>query len=236
MILLTDIAKAFHKNPVLRGLTLEVRPGELVGLIGPNGAGKSTALKILTGQLLPDAGVARVGGHDLRAEPIPARRQLGYVPQDAGVEPFLTGEEVLRFVATLRGVEPEPIATELLEKFSLSDARRRLTREYSEGMQRRLAIAAALIGDPRALVLDESLNGLDPRGARLMKEALEERRAAGTAILMTGHFLETMERVCTRVALLHDGKIAADISRAEMEQLARDGRSLEDVFLEVTAP
>lgn len=234
MIRLEDVHKSFHGTRVLDGLSLEVGPGELVGLIGPNGAGKSTALRIVTGQLLPDSGRASIAGADLRAAPVQARRALGYVPQDAGVEPFLTGEEVLRFVAEVRGVEPRPIVDELLERFQLSDARRRLTREYSEGMQRRLAIAAALIGDVKALILDESLNGLDPRGANLVKEVLARRLEAGTAILITGHFLETMERLCTRVALLHEGRIAVDLGTEDLAQLAGEGRTLEQVFLDVT--
>ncbi len=234
MIRLTDIHKSFHRVTVLDGLNLSVVGGEMVGLIGPNGAGKSTALRIATGQLLPDSGSAALGGADLQNAPLEARRQLGYVPQDAGVEPFLTGEEVLHFAAEIRGVKPDPIVGELLERFSLTHARRRLTREYSEGMQRRLAIAAALLGEPPALIMDESFNGLDPRGARLMREVLEARRAAGAAILLTGHFLETIQKICTRVALLHKGRIAIDIGREEMQALEAKGRSLEDVFLEAT--
>lgn len=229
-ITLVDVRKKFHKNEVLRGLTLTVEPGEMVGLIGPNGAGKSTALRIVTGQLLADSGTASIAGADLQTQPLKARQSLGYVPQDAGVEPFLTGEEVLKFVAEIRGAQPD--IAELLERFSLTDARHRLTREYSEGMQRRLAIASALIGDPPVLILDESLNGLDPRGARLLKETLEERRAAGTAILLTGHYLETMEQLCTRVALLHKGQIARTMTREELEA---SPSSLEDIFLEVTS-
>ena len=235
MIELLDVTKSFHRTAVLRGVTLKVAPGELVGLIGPNGAGKSTALRILTGQLVADAGVARIDGHDLTKEPLEARRALGYVPQDGGVEPFLTGEEVLRFVAELRGVAPDPLVSELLGAFSLTSAAHRLTREYSEGMGRRLALAAAFVGSPPALVLDESLNGLDPRGARLVRDALEERRKLGTAVLITGHVLETFEKMCTRVALLHDGRIALDLTRHDIDDLTIRGRTLEDVFLEATA-
>ncbi|MFT7621423.1 MAG: ABC-2 type transport system ATP-binding protein [Myxococcota bacterium] len=235
MIQLTDVTKSFYGNQVLKGLSLEVGPGELVGLIGPNGAGKSTALRIVTGQLMPDSGTASIGGADLQSDPLTARRFLGYVPQDGGVEPFLTGEEVLRFVAELRGVPADPLVDELLDRFALSAAKKRLAREYSEGMQRRLAFAAALIGDVRALILDESLNGLDPRGVRIVREAVEERRAAGTAVLLTGHFLATMERLCTRIALLHGGRIVQDLSRQELDGLEGQGRTLEDVFLEGTA-
>ncbi len=235
MIRIENVSKAFYNTSVLDGFSLSVDPGELVGLIGPNGAGKSTALRIATGQLLPDRGTASIAGHDLQVAPLEARRVLGYVPQDGGVEPFLTGEEVLEFVAELRGVSPDPVVGELLERFSLTAARKRLTREYSEGMQRRLAFAAAMIGDVRALILDESLNGLDPRGVRLVREAIEDRRARGAAVLLTGHFLATMERVCTRVALLHQGKIVLDLPKAELDSLEANNRTLEDIFLEATA-
>lgn len=236
MIVLDDVHKSFHKTPVLRGLDLRVESGQMVGLIGANGAGKSTALRILTGQLLADSGSASLGGHDIARDPLQARGQLGYVPQEGGVEPFLTGEEVLRFVAEIRGVPGDPIIGKLLSDFGLSDAKHRLTREYSEGMGRRLALAAAFLGDPPALVLDESLNGLDPRGARLVREALERRRQAGAAILITGHVLETLERMCTRVALLDQGRIAVDLDQAAIRGLAGQGRTLEDVFLEATEP
>jgi len=236
VIELTDVRKSFHSNEVLSGLSLSVDPGELVGLIGPNGAGKSTALRVLTGQLLPDAGRASLGGHDVQSHPLEARQALGYVPQDGGLEPFLTGEEVLRFVADVRGVaDAGPKIDDLLSQFALSDARHRLTREYSEGMGRRLAIAAALLPEPPALILDESLNGLDPRGARLVKAALRSRRDAGAAILMTGHFLETMESLCSRVLLLHRGRIAENLDSEKLAALRGQGRTLEDVFLEATA-
>jgi len=234
MIRFNNIHKAFHKNAVLNGLTLEVNPGELVGLIGPNGAGKSTALRIVTGEMMPGQGAVSVGGHDLQTEPLKARQQLGYVPQDSGVEPFLTGEEVLKFVADIRGVPSAPGVETLLEQFDLTAAAHRLTREYSEGMARRLAVAASFIGDPKALVLDESLNGLDPRGARLVRERLEARREAGAAILITGHVLATMETLCTRVALLHQGTIVLDVDREEIIALKSRGRTLEDVYLEAT--
>ena len=236
MIELGDVHKSFHGNHVLRGLSFKIAPGELVGLIGPNGAGKSTALSIVTGQLLADSGVASLGGHDIVQQPLLARKSLGYVPQESGVEPFLTGEEVLQFVANLREVEDASAQIEqLLSQFSLLDARRRLTREYSEGMTRRLAIAAALLPGPPALIFDESLNGLDPRGARLVRGALRDRAAAGAAILITGHVLETMERLCTRILLLHEGRITRDISEAELTECRETGVGLEQLYLDSTA-
>lgn len=232
MIELSKVTKSFNRLAVLQGVDLKVQPGEVVGLIGPNGAGKSTALRVLVGELLPDEGSASVGGSDLQTEPLKARAQMGFVPQDSGVEPFLTGEEVLRFVAQIRGLDPDPQVDELLTQFDLQDARRRLTREYSDGMARRLAIASAFVGNPPALILDESLNGLDPRGAKIVRDNLEERRQAGAAILITGHVLETMEALCTRIALLHGGRIVLNLTAQEIVQ---SGQSLEALYLENTA-
>jgi len=232
-----NVHKSFHGNHVLQGLSFQIGGGELVGLIGPNGAGKSTALGIATGQLLADEGQAELGGFDIVSHPIDARSALGYVPQESGVEPFLTGEEVLYFVANLRGVDDAASKIDsLLTQFSLHEARHRLTREYSEGMGRRLAIAAALLADPPALIFDESLNGLDPRGARLVRAALQERAAAGSAVLITGHVLETMERLCSRILLLHNGRIVRDIGSAELQDYHGSGMSLEQVYLDSTKP
>ncbi len=236
MIIFDSVTKAFSRAPVLRGFTLSVRAGELVGVIGKNGAGKSTALKVLTGQLVPDSGHVSLGGYDVHRDPERARAVLGYVPQDGELEPFLTGEEVLEYVAAVRGVpSPGPRIDALLTGFEIAGARRRLTREYSEGMARRLSLAAALIGEPPVLVLDEPLNGLDPRGVRLVRDTLIERQRAGTAVLVTGHFLETLERICSRVVLVNDGVIARDLDRAALDELSAAGRSLEDLFLEVVS-
>ena len=235
MIELCEVRKAFHRTSVLQGLNLTVHAGELVGLIGPNGAGKSTALRILTGQLLPDAGEVRISGHDLATQPLEARQCLGYVPQETDIEPFLTGAEVLAFVADVRGVDKDPIVSTLLEEFGLSEASHRLTREYSEGMLRRLAIASALIGEPPVLVFDESLNGLDPRGARFVRERMEAQRDRGAAVLLTGHVLETLERICTRVVLLDQGAVALEVSREQLQEHLAQGRTLEDLYLAATA-
>lgn len=232
MIRFSDVSKAFHRRTVLDRFSLQVEPGQIVGLIGRNGAGKSTALRVLTGQLLPDGGSVSVGGHDVSRAPLEARRLLGYVPQGGELEPFLTGYEVLELVASLRGAPVSEVAP-LLERFELTAAKDRLTREYSEGMTRRLALAAALVGSPPALVLDEPLNGLDPKGVRLVRATLLERAAQGAAVLVTGHFLETLERISSRVVLIEAGTVARDLDRAALDALGAAGRTLEDVFLEV---
>jgi len=234
VVRLDNITKAFHGETVLDGVSLTVSAGELVGLIGPNGAGKSTALRILTGQLLPDSGTVALGGFDLAQSPLEARKALGYVPQEPEIEPFLTGREVLQFVADIREETSDSVVSTSLEEFGLASAAHRLTREYSEGMLRRLAIAAALIGQPSVLVFDESLNGLDPRGARFVRERMEAEQARGAAILLTGHVLETLQRVCSRVVMLHNGNVVLEVTREELNTNLAQGLSLEDLYLRAT--
>jgi len=232
------LEKAFRQTVAVAGVSFAADAGELVGLIGPNGAGKSTTVKILTGQLLADAGAVEVGGVDIALDPMAAKRLTGYVPQDVELYPFLTGRELLELVAAIRGVpdaEAGPAIDALLARFRLTPAAHRMTREYSEGMQRKLAICAALIGGPKLLVLDESLNGLDPRAAAEVKAVLKEELARGTAILLVSHILDVLERLCTRVVLIDGGKVVGTLDRQALEAMTRAGTTLEDYFIANTA-
>jgi ABC-2 type transport system ATP-binding protein len=231
------LAKSFRNVKAVAGLDFEVAAGELVGLIGPNGAGKSTTVKILTGQLLADAGQVLVHGEDVLRDPLAARRAIGYVPQELALYPFLTGLELLQFVAEVREI-PGDIARDriaaLLQRFGLVDAQHRMTREYSEGMARKLSICAALVGAPPLLVLDESLNGLDPRAAAEVKAVLTEELARGTAIILVSHILDILERLCHRIVLIDGGRAVARLSRPELDALRQSGVSLEDFFIQNT--
>ncbi|MGM0578762.1 MAG: ABC transporter ATP-binding protein [Myxococcota bacterium] len=232
------LTKHYRATVALDGLDFDLQGGELLGLIGPNGAGKSTASRIITGQLLPDAGEVLVAGHRVDREPMEARRLTGYVPQDLTLYPFLTGREILEFVSDVRGLprdEAAALADRLLTRFALADDQHRLAREYSEGMARKLSIAAALVGDPALLVLDESLNGLDPRAAAEVKDVLRERVDAGAAVVLVSHQLEVLERLCTRVVLVDRGRLRADLSRGDLDAMAGRGETLEGFFLEHTA-
>ncbi|MCB9728478.1 MAG: ABC transporter ATP-binding protein [Deltaproteobacteria bacterium] len=234
----SGLRKGYRATLAVADVGFEVAAGELCGVIGPNGAGKSTTARILTGQLLPDAGEVRVDGHRIDQEPLTARRLTGYVPQELSLYPFLTGRETLRFVGTVRGLdasELEHAVDALLERLGLVAAQHRLAREYSEGMARKLAIGCALLGDPPLLVLDESLNGLDPRAAAELKTVLRERVAAGTTVLLVSHELDVLERLCTSVVLIDRGKVVATLDRTGLDALGRAGSSLEAFFLEHTA-
>ncbi len=233
------LVKRFRRVEAVSGLDLEIAPGELVGLIGPNGAGKSTTVKVATGQLVADAGEVQVAGVDVGRAPIEALRRTGYVPQRVHLFPFLTGREVLEFVAAARGI-PEATASarmeELLARFHLTDAQHRLTREYSDGMARKLAVAAALLDEPPLLVLDEALTGLDPRAVAEVKEVLAERRARGAAVLVVSHLLDSLERIASRVVLIDHGKTQATLNRADLDAMAARGETLERFFLAHTGP
>jgi len=231
------LVKSFRSVKAVAGVDFDVGAGELVGLIGPNGAGKSTTMKILTGQLLADEGKVLIRGEDVLHDPMAARHAIGYVPQELHLHPFLTGRELLDFVAEVRGIENK-LAKEridaLLHRFGLAAAQHRMTREYSEGMSRKLAICSALVGAPPLLVLDESLNGLDPRASAEVKAVLTDELARGTAIVLVSHILDILERLCHRIVLIDEGRVVARISRLELDALHARGGTLEDFFIQNT--
>jgi ABC-2 type transport system ATP-binding protein len=203
MIAAHALTKRFRRTIGVDSLSLEVGPGEIVALVGPNGAGKSTALRLLCGQLLPDAGRVSVAGVDLLREPLAAKRHIGYVAQEPTLYPYLTGEEVLRFIARVRRAGSLDAA---IAACDLGPALRRLTREYSFGMQKRLAFAAAIASAPPVLLLDEIFAGLDPGAVDRFASLLRNERARGAAILFSGHELETVAAIATRVVLLVAGR------------------------------
>lgn len=234
----SGLNKTYGRLRAVDDLALRVQPGEWVGLIGPNGAGKSTTVQMITGQLIADSGSIRVAGHEIATDALEARRHTGYVPQRLELYPFLTGREVLEFVARARGLSPQEGVERgqaLLERFGLQDHQDRLTREYSGGMARKLAVATALIGDPALLVLDEVLTGLDPRAAAEVKETLRERVDAGGSVLMVTHALDTLERLADRVLLLNQGKVIGSVDRPTMDGWRSSGDSLEGYFLARTS-
>lgn len=231
------LRKAYRATLAVEDASFEVAPGELCGVIGPNGAGKSTIARMLTGQILPDAGEVSIDGHRIDREPLVARRLTGYVPQELSLYPFLTGRETLAFVGAVRGLaRPELDATldALLARLGLTAAQHRMAREYSEGMARKLAIGCALLGDPPLLVLDESLNGLDPRAAAELKEVLRERVAGGATVLLVSHELDVLERLCTSIVLIDGGRVTDTLDRPALDAMRAQGRSLEAFFLERT--
>lgn len=208
MIEVEGVRKVYGRTVAVDGVSFTVAPGELVGLIGRNGAGKTTLLRMLAGQLLPTAGRLRVGGADVVADPAAARERLGYVPEVVELWDYLTARELLEFVVDVRG---RGEVADGLRVANLGEDADRLIREYSQGMRRRVALAAALVSAPPAVVLDEALNGLDPPSAAGIKEELRRARDAGAAILLSTHVTETLERLADRVIRLDRGRVVADL-------------------------
>ncbi len=233
-----DLEKRFGGFRVLKGISLDVERGELFGFLGPNGAGKTTTIRILTGLLLPTAGTVEVAGWDVVRDPYEVKRRIGYVPDRAFLYDKLTGGELLEFVGHLHRMRPEAVRREaepLLERFGLAGWSNELVEAYSHGMRQKLALVAALLHRPDVVVIDEPMVGLDPRSARVVKELLRELAARGQTVFLSTHSLEVAEELCTRVAILQEGRVVA---RGTLDELRRQARqeagSLESIFLRLT--
>jgi ABC-2 type transport system ATP-binding protein len=238
MIRLEGLTKRYGTFTAVNGIDLHVPRGELFGFLGPNGAGKTTTLRMIAGILRPTAGRILLGGVDLIAEPMRAKAILGFIPDRPFVYEKLTGGEFLRFVAGLYGQDGDHVERridELLEVFELSAWRDELVESYSHGMRQKLIISSALVHRPELIVVDEPMVGLDPRGARLLKDIFKEFTARGGTVLMSTHTLEVAEAMCDRIAIIQSGNIVARGTMAEMrEQTASGDASLEDLFLRLT--
>jgi ABC-2 type transport system ATP-binding protein len=236
MIEAIGLYKSYGDTLAVKGVDLQVWPGEIFGFLGPNGAGKTTTIKMLIGLLRPTTGIARIGGHDIQRNPIAAKRLIGYVPDQPYLPEKLTAREYLEFTAGLYQLDSASArrrGEELLRLFGLEDRGDELVGGYSHGMRQKTALAGALLHNPKAFFLDEPTVGLDPRSARLIKDILREVADRGTSVFMSTHILEIAERMCDRVAIISDGQV---IATGTMDQLraGHTGESLEDIFLDLT--
>jgi ABC-2 type transport system ATP-binding protein len=221
----------YGKRVAVDGLTLAVDSGEIVALLGPNGAGKSSALSALAGATLPTDGHIAVGGVELRSRPLDARRQIGFCDQPPSLYEYFTVAEHLAFVAETRG-QRDAQHDDLLARLGLSGIADRLCRELSFGMRQRVGLAAALVGEVSVILLDETLNGLDPRAAKQARHVVQDAAANGAAVLMSTHLLGVAERFCTRIVIMDHGTVRADVSGAELEAvLAKGPGAVEDLYL-----
>jgi ABC-2 type transport system ATP-binding protein len=233
-----SLRKTYDGQVAVRALSFAVAPGEVLGLVGPNGAGKTTTLRCMAGIVAPSAGRVRVAGVDLREDPVRAKRALAFVPDEPALFDYLTVEEHLRFVGRLYGVaDAGARIPPLLDELELAHKRGALPGELSRGMRQKLAIACALLHDPRVLLLDEPLTGLDPAGIRRMKATIRGRAQAGSAVVLSSHLLHLVEELCTRLLVVHRGQAVAQGTVAEIvaERPELAGMSLEDVFVALTA-
>jgi ABC-2 type transport system ATP-binding protein len=232
--------RGLHKifdRPAVDRLDLLVRPGELYALLGPNGAGKTTTLRMVAGLLKPDAGEIRVFGIDARAEPRPAKQLIAWLPDEPMLYDKLTPLEYLEFVAGLWGIEARTAmvrAEALLGWLGLWPHRGERCEGFSRGMKQKAALAGALIHDPKLLILDEPLTGLDAAVARQVKDLLRERVAAGATVILTTHILDVAERLADRIGIIDHGRLVAEGTLAELRQRAGTAQSsLEDLFLQL---
>ena len=238
MIELNDLTKRYGSTLAVDRLSLSVEKGEIFGFIGPNGAGKTTTIRMMAGVLGPTAGTVRISGIDMGSEPEAAKRLIGFIPDRPFLYEKLTGMEFLRFVSDLYGFTDglfRKRAEELLIRFSLYDWSDHLIEAYSHGMKQRLIIASALLHEPKVIIVDEPMVGLDPAGIRMVKDLLRELAESGTTIFMSTHTLEIAEDLCNRIGVIHHGRLVALGSTGDLRGTAqlREG-DLEDVFLRLT--
>jgi ABC-2 type transport system ATP-binding protein len=238
-LILRDLRKSFAKTAV-DGLNLTVRAGELYALLGPNGAGKTTTLRMVAGLLPPDSGEIAVFGVDARRRPLEAKRVTAWLPDEPTLYDKLDPLEYLEFVAGLWGVEPrraQQLADELLETLGLWEHRRERCEGFSRGMKQKLALAGALVHEPKLLMLDEPLTGLDAAIARQVKDLLAARVKQGATIILTTHILEVAERLADRIGIIQRGRLIAEGTLVELRGAGGvDDASLEEIFLHLTAP
>ncbi len=247
----TALTRRFGDFEAVKDVNLHVDAGQFFGFLGPNGAGKSTTIKMLTGLLAPTSGSIRILGEDLQANSAEIKRQIGVVPEGMALFGRLTAEEYLRFVGRMYGLDRATAVQrteELLEFMQLADENKKLITDFSHGMQKKLALAAAVIHGPKVLFLDEPFEGVDAVAAGTLKSMLLRMIARGATVFLTSHVLEIVERLCTDVAIIHRGKLVAQGSIAELRagggraggadagEAATAGaerRSLEEIFLEI---
>jgi ABC-2 type transport system ATP-binding protein len=232
------VVKSFGQVMAVKGVSFSVDSNQILGLLGPNGSGKSTLMKTIVGVLRPDSGNIVVQGVDVASDTIAVKRIVGYVPESPRLYEFLSGIEYLDFVATVHGLEPDTKReriTEFLKALDLEGRENELIHGYSQGMKQKLAIITGLLHRPRILVLDEPLNALDPRSARIVKDLIHRLRDDGVPTVFSTHVLEIADAICDRIVIMYDGKILAEGSAEELRSKAgTTGSTLEEVFLKLT--
>ena len=238
MIQLIDLTKSYGKLAAVNGLNLEVPAGQIFGFLGPNGAGKTTTIRVMMGILKATSGRVLLDGHDVVSEAQAAKAIAGFIPDRPFIYEKLTGGEFLRFVGKLHGLNSarlEERIAELLEHLELSSWKHELVEGYSHGMKQRLVVCAALIHQPRILIVDEPMVGMDPRGARTLKDLFRALAQDGVTIFLSTHSIDTAEEICHRIGIIRQGKLIACGSMAELQGQAEGNHSnLESVFLELT--
>lgn len=235
MLEVTGLTKRFNRLAVVDDVSFRIDPGEVYGYLGPNGSGKTTTVKMLTGLLEPSAGAIFFNGRDIRSDLIGYRKRLGYVPEEPHLYPYLSGKEYLELVGRLRSI-PEPLlatkSESLLTLFGLGAYRYSPISSYSKGMKQKVLISAALLDNPEVLIFDEPLTGLDVTSVLIFQDVVECLAGEGKIVLYTSHVLELIEKLCSRVMILHRGRVVAN-DRVERLRDLMKLPSLEEIFREL---
>jgi ABC-2 type transport system ATP-binding protein len=232
------LSKHYGRLAAVDSLNLEVQRGEIFGFLGPNGAGKTTTIRVMMGILRATSGRVTLGGYDMEQEPEKAKAITGFIPDRPFIYEKLSGREFLKFVGSLHRVDAALLQRripELLEHFELSDWKDELVESYSHGMKQRLVLCASLIHQPKILIVDEPMVGIDPRGTRMLKDLFLSLAKKGTTLFLSTHSISIAEEICQRIGIIHKGKLIASGTMADLYRLAKvkEGR-LESVFLELT--
>ena len=236
MLHIQNVVKSYQDLKAVKGVDLQVPKGELFGFLGPNGAGKTTTIKMVVGLLKPTSGTISIGGFDIGREPTKAKSILGYIPDRPFIYEKLTGREYLAFIADLYNMDADEAAVQsqkYLDFFDLTDAGDKLVEGYSHGMKQKLIISGALLHNPKLVVVDEPMVGLDPKGARQVKQLFRELCQKGTCIFMSTHSLGIAQAMCDRIGIIQKGEVIALGTLDELRQQA-DHEHLEDIFLQLT--
>ncbi|MEM4733445.1 MAG: ABC transporter ATP-binding protein [Candidatus Bathyarchaeia archaeon] len=235
---LKGVVKRYHELLAVNQLNLSINMGEIFGLLGPNGSGKSTTLKMLLGLVKPDEGSIIVLGKDVQKDPVAVKQQVGYVPESPRLYEFLTGIEYLDFIGDIYSMsteEKKSRITEYLKALQLEGREGDMISSYSEGMKQKIALISAFLHKPRLLILDEPLNALDPRSARIVKEVLHKLKTQGVTTIMSTHVLEIAQAICDRIGIMYQGRLLALGDMNELRQMVKlPDSGLEDIFLKLT--
>lgn len=239
MLKIENLTKSYGSGKVkaVDHVDVHVRPGEIFGFLGPNGAGKTTTIKLIVGLLKPDEGSIQINGIDNQEDPLTAKRQFSYVPDDHEIFEKLKGMEYLNFMADVYGVEAEERKRSIqryLNLFAMEKAVNDPISSYSHGMKQKIVLIAALLHDPAIFILDEPMVGLDPKSSYNLKELMRERCDQGKSVFFSTHVLEVAEKICDRIAIINKGKIIAQGTMEELKGDAAGKESLENIFLELT--
>ena len=238
MLQIKNVTKKFGSFTAVNNLNLHVKAGDFFGFLGQNGAGKTTTIKMISGLYNATSGTISIGGFDIYKEPIKAKSLIGYIPDQPFIYEKLTGREFLFFSGGLYSIEKhklKKIINEVIEKLEIGDWVDKRTEEYSQGMKQRITIASSLLHDPKLLVVDEPMVGLDPQSALIVKNILKEKAENGAAVFMSTHSLNVAEEICTRIGIIKDGIMIFSDARKVLETIkGSDHHSLESLFLHLT--